>query len=103
MNKIRHPLDKNNRKKINKEVKNLIDVYLSEETEIKKDTKTKDQQSNNTQKHKKHSKRTTPGEVLGKPTAPTSIHPESTKWTKTLSLQAKTKKQSLDKKLSKHK
>ena len=52
-------------------------------------------------KHSAHSKRTTPGEVDERPSAPASVHPEGRRWQKTLTLQNKVQRKSLTKKLSK--
>ena len=54
-----------------------------------------------TKEHSPHSKRTTPGQVDERPSPPASIHPEGRRWQKTLTLQSKIQRKSLDKKLSK--
>jgi len=51
----------------------------------------------------KHSKRTTPGEVDHRESPPASIHPESTRWKKTLDLQNKGKRKAFTAKLQKKK
>ena len=48
-----------------------------------------------------HSKRTTPGQVDERPSAPASIHPEGRRWQQTLTPQNRVQRKSLTKKLSK--
>lgn len=51
----------------------------------------------------KHSKRTTPGDVDHRESPPASIHPESTRWKKTIDMQNKVKRKILTAKLQKKK
>lgn len=72
-----------------KEEKPLMDAVVKE-MQIKKKKKTT-----------KHSKRTKPGEVDHRESPPASIHPESTRWEKTLVKQNKTHRKELTKKIEK--
>jgi len=50
-----------------------------------------------------HSKRTAPGEVSHRESSPKSVHPESTRWEKTVKLQNKVHNKALTRKLQKRK
>jgi len=127
MNKNRRPLASQTRKKLEKQIKKgqkelektealpRTDTLTTEEALKKYPTKrqkiekslTDGVKKNMAVKKKKkaasHSKRTTPGEVDHRESPPASIHPESTRWKKTLDQQNKGKRKELSAKLQKKK
>jgi hypothetical protein len=52
-------------------------------------------------KNQPHSKRTTPGDLIGQDMAPAHVHTENERWNKTLTLQSKTQSKKLAVKLQK--
>lgn len=113
MNKNRRQLDKNVRKKINKNVKSAQAAYALREPPLLSDQLTPKEilkkypkkiqmadknaleselkrmaiKKKKTSPSQKHSKRTTPGEIEGRDAAPAHVHVESDRWNKTIRIQ----------------
>ena len=128
MNRIRRPMEVKTRKKMDKAIKTAQAAYSIKEQpprsdqlkameELKKYPK-KIAKTNKSMivsvekemgiKKKKlhsphHSKRTTPGEVIGQDAAPASVHKESVRWDKTVVAQSVIKGKSLTHKMNKKK
>ncbi len=127
MNKNRQVLSSQKRKKMEKAIKKgqeglsipedeprtdtltpkkALNKYPSKRQKVEKplmDSTVKNMQAKKAKKQSKHSKRTTPGEVGHRESPPASVHPESTRWKKTVDLQNKGHRKSLTAKLQKRK
>lgn len=124
MNRNRRPLDKKNRKDVEKQVKKgqeelseeelLRSDQLSPEEALAKypkkrqkvekplmDSTVKGMEIKKKKKQAKHSKRTTPGEVNHRESPPAYEHREGARWEKTLAKQNQGKRKSVTSKLQK--
>lgn len=84
--------------------KKALEKYPTKRQKVEKplmDSTVKGMQAKKAKSKSKHSKRTTPGEVDHRESSPASIHPESTRWKKTVDMQNKGRGRALDAKLRK--